>query len=166
MSSARLATVLARTLEQMAMVLADPAPVSGATPPPASTLARGRIRFRGAESGELVVLASERTAATIAANVLGTAEDSAETAEAALDAFAELLNVTLGQLLTELSGTEAEFDLDPPEVEIGVERREWEELAEAPNSVVIDAEDELVAASFRRDERPAGGGDEAAGRAA
>ncbi len=80
----------------------------------------------------------------IAAGVLGVDADDPEAEENALDSLKELLNVSMGQVLTRLWGTEHIFDLTPPNAHPVEEDTEWEEWRKAPETIAILVEDHAV----------------------
>ena len=76
----------------------------------------------------------------LAANVLGLDEDDEKVEEKARDALKELLNVSCGNILTELAGTEPVFDLSVPIVsDIGLDV--WEDLKNNEDFVSLIVDD-------------------------
>jgi hypothetical protein len=115
----RLAAAVLSTLEQAAFVFAAPSPR-----PPAwdGEVLVARLTVDGPRRGELRLVASERCAAALAANLLGVDRASAERAADALGellnvaAGGELLNVAAGVFATPACGADADHRLGLPAV--------------------------------------------------
>jgi CheY-specific phosphatase CheX len=110
---------LSRTAEEVFESLAfvlpafDPAEADAADPGETVT---ARIEFSGAFDGTLTLTASAALLPEISVNMLGLDFGEAPSPEVQQDAFAELLNVICGNLLPELAGREAVFDVAAAEV--------------------------------------------------
>lgn len=109
-----LSRVAEATFEQLAFLFPEPGDLSGNSDDCAETAAR--IRFSGAFSGELIVALSTSALAELADNMLGLDDGWESSVEQQHDAFREVLNVLCGNLLPELAGSKAVFDLAAPEV--------------------------------------------------
>jgi len=72
------------------------------------------IHFRGPFSGTLFIAVPTTMLPELARNMLGLDQDPPEDKQ--LDAFKELLNVVCGNLLPELAGPQALFDVSPPQL--------------------------------------------------
>ncbi len=79
----------------------------------------GRIRFQGPFEGVLSLSVPQSMLEEISINMLGLDFGETPPEDQQRDAFRELLNVTCGNLLPQLAGTDAVFDIDVAEV--GVE---------------------------------------------
>jgi CheY-specific phosphatase CheX len=99
-------------LEQLAFILSFPEEELSAIDP--STAVSATVNFSGPFSGRLVVLISESDLPELAGNMLGTDEETT-TAERH-DALKELINVVCGNLLPEIAGKKAVFNVAAPEV--------------------------------------------------
>lgn len=86
------------------------------------------ITFEGDVSGALCITAPDVLCREIAANVLGVTDPDDITPETGEDALKELLNIICGELVAELYGTRAVFDLTVPSLS-RIDRSKWRELA-------------------------------------
>ncbi|QDU69873.1 chemotaxis protein CheX [Engelhardtia mirabilis] len=121
-----LAGAFTRVLEEVAMIFADQVDAAELEAPSGSCLAIN-VGFGGSGTGNMRLMTTADMAREVAAGALGL--DADETSdEDAIDALKELLNVALGQLLTDLAGTEAIFDLTAPSAEVGLESDSWDAL--------------------------------------
>ncbi|MCP3981442.1 MAG: chemotaxis protein CheX [bacterium] len=100
------------------------------------------IRFAGPSAGTLTMLAPSPVAGELAANLLGLDAVCHED-ELARDAIGELMNVTMGHLLTTIAGEAPVFDLSPPQVAAASPDR-WPQIAESPQTVALIVEDNPV----------------------
>ena len=82
-----------------------------------------QMRFNGDLPGVLSVAVPSEITAEIAANILGLEVEDIESEEMKLDALGEVLNVVCGHVIMALVGTESNFKLDSPEVQIVTEDR-------------------------------------------
>jgi len=104
--------VAERTFEELAFLIPlgdDEAPQQ---PPGPQTVAS--IHFRGPFSGTLFIAVPTTMLPELARNMLGLDQDPPRDKQ--LDAFKELLNVVCGNLLPELAGPQAIFDVSPPQL--------------------------------------------------
>ena len=100
LSQKLLARALESLLEEATFVFAEPA----ADPPRFSgPVLLARITVAGAYHGELALATSPRTAAMLAANLLGEEEGGADATGDDRDAVGELLNMIAGSLAADLS---------------------------------------------------------------
>jgi chemotaxis protein CheY-P-specific phosphatase CheC len=82
------------------------------------------IRYRGPQDGTLRLRCTRDFAVLLAANLLGTDPESADSLGRAGDAVKEFMNILCGQYVTARHGVEDVFDLTIPEIE---------ELTETPD---------------------------------
>ncbi len=108
-----LATIVADVLGDMAFLVSDDEP---AEVPPGSVWLECTITYRGPMSGTLRCWCTRDFAHQLAANLLGLDPDDDEAVAGTTDALCEFMNVTCGQLVTALHGTEPVFDLSIPTV--------------------------------------------------
>ncbi len=137
------ARVFIKVLEDVAMMFGDEVQKHDLVPSPGGHIAI-EIEFTGSGQGLVRLMAPECVAAEIAANVLGLDSGHPEAIEAMQDALGELLNVVVGQLLTEACGTEAVFDLSAPSVRGNVGALEWLGFSDLPGTVAVEAEDSVI----------------------
>jgi CheY-specific phosphatase CheX len=130
--------VVTEVLEQLAFVFADCAE-HDELPSDQSSAVAVSMGIRGAGVGRLVVASGVTVCQELAGNLLGSDPEEA-TNEQSRFALMELVNVLCGQLLTELSGTEPVFDLDPPE-SIDDAAETWRVLTADPSAVGFLADD-------------------------
>ena len=74
------------------------------------------VRFAGPFAGTLLLTVEQAMLAELAGNMLGMMDPDDLTAEQQIDGLKELLNVICGNLLPELAGEEAVFDVLAPEM--------------------------------------------------
>jgi chemotaxis protein CheY-P-specific phosphatase CheC len=99
------------------------------------------MSFSGAWRGTMQLALPRPLCAVIAANMLGLEPDDEEAAQAQDDAVKELLNVTCGNVLTTLAGTEAVFSLSAPKTQV-LPAAEWKALLQSPESVGFTVEEQ------------------------
>ncbi len=80
-------------------------------------LIRARMKFSGDIKGEIIMVAPVELCRNMVSNVLGIEETEEQTNVDPKEALAEFLNIYCGNLLTEVGGEDAVFDLCPPEAE-------------------------------------------------
>ena len=76
------------------------------------------VAFAGAFQGRLVVSVSEQMLGELARNMLGLDEQADPSLDRQQDALKELANVICGNLLPGIAGSEAEFDVGSPSLEV------------------------------------------------
>lgn len=103
----------------------------------------------GTRCGAVHLWVTKGFASLAASNMLGIDEDDAQASEKGMDALREILNVILGNLLTEVYGEEPVFDINLP-TNLGPEH--LKEDIEANYSVWLEAEDNPVYFVFRPEE--------------
>lgn len=146
-----LARVAVRVLEDGAFLFAEPLeerpPVERWRPVGAE------LRFEGPCSGAVRLWCDTGFAGSVAANMLGVPESSPSAAEKGKDALKELLNMVVGNFLTEWYGKETVFDLGLP-VSLDPEVPDGDPPAE--NAVWLDVEGNVVVFALepRAGERP------------
>ncbi len=99
------------------------------------------INFSGHREGNMTLWCEESFLCLAAANLLGQEVDSPDAHEKGKDAIKELLNMTTGNLLTNLFGSQPVFDLGLP-YEID-ENQVWEQSTEC-NELWVDAEGHAI----------------------
>ena len=115
-----------RVLEQLAFMFPEPAAKSE-LPTHTGEYVSVSMGFKGVFNGTLRLAAPSAICAEIAVNMLGMDLDDEEVAAKGLDALKEVLNVTCGNILTEIAGDEAVFALDIPEATI-MDASGWSDL--------------------------------------
>lgn len=126
-------SVLADVLEKQAFMFAEPAEGEELETPDGVSF-QAAMSFSGPYTGKIVLAAPIEMCREIAANVLGIEPDEEISESSARDSLKEVLNVLCGNLLTELAGSEPEFDISIPstgEVDPG----NWSELSADPACV-------------------------------
>lgn len=134
--------VFCEVLESLAFLFGDPV-AREELPPVDGPLIEASIGYLGPTRGRLTLLAPQSLASVLAANVLGVDEDDASAVEQGRDALGEIMNVTIGRLLTTMAGSAPVFDLTPPSVSDSTTQR-WQELIAAEDCVAIMIEDKPV----------------------
>lgn len=129
---ALLAESFGKVLEDFAFMCAEP--IEGdAMPPARPDNIRASVRFSGPVAGRLTVAVAREASPEIAANVLGLDAGDATAAERAEDALKEIANVTCGDLLTRIAGTEKTFQLSIPEAG-ALDASGWDRLRDDPGT--------------------------------
>lgn len=105
--------VAEETFEALAFMLPMPPDEDAEAEAPTITAA---VRFDGPFGGTLLLTVEQAMLADLAGNMLGVMDPDDLTAEQQTDGLKELLNVICGNLLPELAGEEAVFDVLAPEV--------------------------------------------------
>lgn len=100
-----------------------------------------QMSFNGPVCGRLELIVSQATCRQIAANFMGMEIDDEAIDQYCDDAVKELLNVTCGNILTELVGTEPVFDLTVP-VLSSVGAAQVAQHLDDPKSVGVMIDDE------------------------
>lgn len=104
-----------RVIEQLAFMFAEPAAKDELPAPDGPWVAVG-MKFAGALEGRLRLAVPMSICADLAENILGADLDCEQAEAKAMDALKEVLNVTCGNILTDLAGLEPVFALTIPEV--------------------------------------------------
>ncbi|MFP4106242.1 MAG: chemotaxis protein CheX [Phycisphaerae bacterium] len=89
-----------------------------------------RVEFSGAYRGVLGICVTNELMSEVATNMLGLDFGEQAPAEQQQDALKELANVVCGNILPEMAGADAVFDVSAPEVTGGCDRRSAEEELE------------------------------------
>lgn len=100
----------------------------------------------GTRSGAVHLWVAKGFASLAASNMLGIDEDDSDAIKKGMDALREILNVILGNLLTEVYGEEPVFDINLP---TSLEYEHLLEDVDAKYSVWLEAEDNPVYFVFR-----------------
>ncbi|MCP3950744.1 MAG: chemotaxis protein CheX [Desulfobacterales bacterium] len=103
-----------QTLEKLAFIFAMPEeediePEEGQTVDVA-------IRFNGPFSGSMLILYPQGDLDELAANMLGLDDEDEISGDQKLDALKETINIVCGNILPEIGGKEAIFDIAPPAI--------------------------------------------------
>ncbi len=107
-------SVIGRILEEAAFIFTDELSPED-RPHVDSWKADGvRLDFKGNPSGHLHMWASDGFAVYAASNMLGIDPDAEHAKEKGMDALKEILNMVVGNLITELYGESPVFDLGLP----------------------------------------------------
>ena len=131
--------VFLEVLENLGFMFGDPVDMDE-VPADVEGCLEATVSYRGPTRGRLTLLAPRAIAGELAANLLGLDADDVGAQENAIDALGELMNVTLGQLLTAMSGEEAVFDLSPPAVADSDAAR-WRQMRDDPRTLAFLVED-------------------------
>lgn len=108
----QLAETFSRVLEDLAFMFTE----TGADITPGCVWLEGQIAYDGSRRGRLTLQCPRDFAIQLAANLLGVEPDDPEVGTRAADALRELMNITCGQLVTTLYGTDDVFTLSIPTV--------------------------------------------------
>jgi CheY-specific phosphatase CheX len=84
----------------------------------------------------------------IASSILGVDEDTPEAEQKSVDALKEILNMTCGNLTTDLAGEDEVENLTIPEV-AELDRSGWEDLKEQAETVTVMADQFPVLVSLK-----------------
>jgi hypothetical protein len=128
-----LSNTFCRVIEQLAFMFVEPAEKSKLPTDDKNYLAV-RIDFKGARQGALRLAVPAAMCVELAGNMLGTQlEDDQQAAAKGLDALKEVLNVTCGNILTDIAGDQAVFTLGIPE-SIPLDTAGWAEFLGQPGT--------------------------------
>lgn len=107
-------SVISRILEEAAFIFTDELSTDN-LPKPGAWKAEGvKLTFNGSPCGELHMWASEGFAIYAASNMLGIDPDAEHAREKGMDALKEILNMVVGNLITEVYGETLVFELGLP----------------------------------------------------
>lgn len=143
----KLEELLATVFEQMAFMFADPAE----TAPIQGKALRVKMHYAGSQNGDLMLAVPEAMAQELAANLLGTDQDSPEGLAAAGDALREMLNVLCGHVVTLLAGPDGAFELSPPLMENG-SPEDWAAWSADPDALAMSVEGHPILLQLHREE--------------
>ena len=150
-SSQTLTNVVSETLEQFAFVFAE-SELFPADPPAEDTPLLAEIGFKSSRrSGRLILAASQTLCSEVAQNVMGEDGEDEVSDEASRNALQEVVNITCGNLLAQLYGTEEMFELSVPECR-DMSAEEWKELAGRENTISLNADEEPLLALLEVEE--------------
>jgi CheY-specific phosphatase CheX len=133
-------TVACRVLEQTAFLFPEPADLQDGINFEEFDFIMSKISFSGDKVGEISLIVPSEFCVELSANMLGEDADGNES-EKHKDALKETLNIITGQLLIELYGDKAVFNLTPPEV-IDLSRDEFFSII-SENDYALALSDEL-----------------------
>jgi CheY-specific phosphatase CheX len=105
--------VTEETFEALAFLLPVPEPSEPFENRPSVVVS---VRFTGPFNGEVIVTLPEATLGELTCNMLGLDDSENIPAETQDDAFKELVNVVCGNILPEIAGTTAVFNVETPKV--------------------------------------------------
>jgi CheY-specific phosphatase CheX len=108
--------VIINILNECSYIFADP--VSEEEIPPLNELNLKGVflEYSGHKSGHVSLLANDEFLKYAAANMLGIDENSNDAIEKGFDSIKEILNMVVGNLLTEIYGCDPVFDIGIPRV--------------------------------------------------
>jgi two-component system, chemotaxis family, chemotaxis protein CheY len=143
---AEIGNVLCQILEQYAFMFGGPADKKDL--PPCEAALKAVIHFTGRLLGRVTIAIPKSMGPLIAANVLGVEADDPLAVEKAEDALKELSNMTCGQLLTTIAGTEPVFDLDVPEV-VSLDAVGWKAFLDEEETLLFMVDDRPMLLQFK-----------------
>lgn len=108
--------VVCRVLQETAFFFPEPTDVIEGVDYDSLDMVEVSLSYTGEISGKIILLLSAAFCRELSANMLGEDTDESDSSEAFHDAAKELVNITAGQLMTELHGTKAVFNLSAPEL--------------------------------------------------
>ena len=104
---------------------------------------KAEIGFVGPSKGKLILIAPKSSCKEMAVNLLGVMDEDELTPDQPIDAVKEVINITMGNILTEIAGTEPIFDLTIPEV-TELNNEEWQVLFDDDTMIGFDFDDETL----------------------
>ncbi len=108
----KLYQVAEEVLERLAFILSFPE--EGMQPIDKTTAVGAKVSFSGPFEGKVIMLISGEVLPELAGNMLGIDDPDETTTEQRHDALCELINVVCGNLLPEIGGKTAVFNVNPP----------------------------------------------------
>ena len=142
--------VFTSVLEQLAFMFAELTP-NEELPTDVESPVLVEIGFSGHSEGKLQLISPQSICHEMACNMLGLDEDEEDNIDPTHDALRELLNVTLGQLLTTIAGVKPVFDLSPPSVTPLTNDR-WKEKTRDEQNIGFFVDDSPMLISFSMDQ--------------
>lgn len=131
---------LTEALETMAFLAVLPLEEEISAP---ENIAMAEISFTGPKNGTIQIMAGLDFSKILAENIGALTEVDDNTC---YDALKELSNVTCGLLLPMLASSQADvFDLTVPTIKTGDDSPKWSDIAEQPDSFIVNIEGHLVA---------------------
>ncbi len=141
--------VIARVLEDGAFIFAEEPEGDGATLAEGWNAEGVALSFSGPHAGEIHMWVGEDFAEYAAANMLGLEPEEDGAAAKGRDALRELLNMIVGNYLTERYGIEQVFDLHLP---ADLPQSAMHADLAHPDSLWLDAEGNLIMFTLRVDD--------------
>jgi chemotaxis protein CheY-P-specific phosphatase CheC len=105
-----------RVFEQTAFIFPEPADMRDGVSFDGIDFVLTELSFSGDECGRMFLMVPDEICTELSANMLGEDINDAAPKEKRFDALKEILNIIAGQVLTELYGEKAVFNLTTPEV--------------------------------------------------
>lgn len=139
---AALEAVFPRVLEESAFLFAEPSDTDGEQNAPDDAVCVS-IDFTGARSGSLNMAISTSLGREISMNLIGNDQGEAVPDSAAHDALGELLNVTCGNVLTEIAGEKPVFNLSVPRI-APISAEEWKSFFASPDMAAFKVDGQIV----------------------
>jgi len=138
-------TVVCHVLEQTAFLFPEPADLADGISFDGREYLSASLPFSGDHTGCVVLVMPVEMSRELAANLLGEDDDVDISPEKQYDAAKEILNIIVGQLLIQLYGDKALFDLTPPKVK-GIGQEELFALIEQNEYALSVADDYPIVA--------------------
>lgn len=146
-------TAFCRVVAQLAFMFAEPVK-QGELPPAAGACVIVRMDFSGTLGGTTQLAVPSSLCVDLATNMLGTELDCEQAAVKGLDALKEVLNVTCGNILTDLAGTEPVFSLTIPTAS-PLDLADWEVFQKQPGALSFLIDDYPAALHFQMERQGA-----------
>lgn len=140
-SSTIVAEALLEALETMAFVALLPVEDTGTSPPDARRVC---MQFAGGSTGGIELVAPFGLGRLLRDNILGGAEDD-DPDNGPDDALRELMNVTSGILLRQITADKCDVEMGIPTVERYNAPKDWPVFITQPGALVFDADGHPVA---------------------
>ena len=148
-NNVRAAEIMCRVLEMTAFMFGEPVPNEEFDDAMlGGDLLRASISFRGKFDGILCIAVPAEMCKAIASSILGVDEDTPEAEQKSVDALKEILNMTCGNLTTDLAGEDEVENLTIPEV-AALDRAGWEDLKDQAETVTVMADQFPVLVSLK-----------------
>ena len=137
--------VIINILNECSYIFADP--ISEEDIPSLNELnLRGvTLEYKGHKSGNVSLFANDEFLRYAAANMLGIDEDSNDAIEKGFDSIKEILNMVVGNLLTEIYGCDPIFDIGIPSILNSLD--EMEDFQEK-DRICLNADDHILIFEF------------------
>jgi chemotaxis protein CheY-P-specific phosphatase CheC len=112
-----LGEIVGKVFEQTAFLFPEPADLLDGISFDDFELILVNLQFAGAREGEVRLIIPLELCRELTANLLGEDMGDIDERDKSIDAAKEILNIITGQLLTEIYGQKAVFDLKSPQVQ-------------------------------------------------
>lgn len=139
--------VTSRVLEQTAFMFPEPAEINDGFSFGECEMINATVKFDGEENGMISLIIPYELCRELSSNMLGEDIDKTDSDEREMDAAREVVNMIAGQVLTDLYGETAVFNLRPPET-VRLSSDDFHEVIEKRDYACSIADDHPIITIF------------------